>query len=100
MRRAMEEAGIGYVLAVPKSQHLHGPFSRIDQAVADAPEGMGTPLLRRQLARSAMTEHTVCTIGKTRSSTARTITSTGAVRTMAPWTNTNPLLGFFTDARV
>jgi hypothetical protein len=38
MRRTLEEAGVGYVLAVPKSQQLHAPFGRIDQAVADAPE--------------------------------------------------------------
>jgi SRSO17 transposase len=67
MRPALEEAGVGYVLAVPKSQHIQGLFSRIDQAVTDAPEGMGTPLLRRQLARSAMTDYTFCTIGKTKS---------------------------------
>ncbi|MFH9402603.1 IS701 family transposase [Streptomyces sp. NPDC017638] len=36
MRRTLEEAGIGYVLAVPKSQQLHAPFGRIDQAIADA----------------------------------------------------------------
>jgi SRSO17 transposase len=38
MRRTLEEAGIGYVLAVPKSQQLHAPFGRIDQAIADAPD--------------------------------------------------------------
>ncbi|WP_232626517.1 IS701 family transposase [Streptomyces alfalfae] len=38
MRRTLEEAGVGYVLAVPKSQQLHAPFGRIDQAVADAPD--------------------------------------------------------------
>ncbi|MFV0126138.1 IS701 family transposase [Streptomyces sp. HMX112] len=38
MRRTLEEAGVGYVLAVPKSQQLHAPFGRIDQAVAQAPE--------------------------------------------------------------
>ncbi|MGM0349593.1 IS701 family transposase [Streptomyces sp. Adlamb9] len=37
MRRTLEEVGVGYVLAVPKSQHLHAPFGRIDQAIADAP---------------------------------------------------------------
>lgn len=36
MRRTLEEAGVGYVLAVPKSQQLHAPFGRIDQAIADA----------------------------------------------------------------
>ncbi len=38
MRRALEEAGVGYVLAVPKSQQLHAPLGRIDQAIADTPD--------------------------------------------------------------
>ncbi|MEU3963305.1 hypothetical protein AB0F42_26450 [Streptomyces buecherae] len=38
MRRALEAAGVGYVLAVPKSQQLHAPFGRIDRAIADAPD--------------------------------------------------------------
>ncbi|QTE03174.1 hypothetical protein S1361_37910 [Streptomyces cyanogenus] len=38
MRRTLEEAGVGYVLAVPKSQQLHAPLGRIDQAIADAPD--------------------------------------------------------------
>ncbi|MGK5545665.1 IS701 family transposase [Streptomyces sp. URMC 127] len=38
MRRTLEEAGVGYVLAVPKSQQLHAPFGRIDHAIAQAPE--------------------------------------------------------------
>ncbi|MEW1551063.1 IS701 family transposase [Streptomyces tsukubensis] len=37
MRRTLEEAGVGYVLAVPKSQELQAPFGRIDQAIAEAP---------------------------------------------------------------
>ncbi|CAM5326287.1 transposase [Streptomyces olivaceoviridis] len=36
--RTLEEAGLGYVLAAPKSQQLSAPFGRIDQAIADAPE--------------------------------------------------------------
>lgn len=38
MRRTLEEAGVGYVLAVLKSQQLHPPFGRIGQAIADAPD--------------------------------------------------------------
>ncbi|WP_247691316.1 transposase [Streptomyces sp. B15] len=38
MRRTLEEAGVGYVLAVPKSQQFHAPFARIDHAIAQAPE--------------------------------------------------------------
>ncbi|WP_368860983.1 transposase [Streptomyces sp. B15] len=38
MRRTLEEAGVGCVLAVPKSQQLHAPFARIDHAIAQAPE--------------------------------------------------------------
>ncbi len=38
MRRTLEEAGVSYVLAVPKSQQLPAPFTRIDRAFADAPK--------------------------------------------------------------
>ena len=38
MRRTLEEAGVGYVLAVLKSQQLHAPFGRIGQAIAGAPD--------------------------------------------------------------
>ncbi|WP_433859795.1 IS701 family transposase [Streptomyces kronopolitis] len=37
MRRMLEEAGVGYVLAVPKSQHVHA-LGRIDLAIAQAPD--------------------------------------------------------------
>ncbi|WP_413098204.1 IS701 family transposase [Streptomyces sp. Inha503] len=36
-RRMLEEAGVGYVLAVPKSQQVHA-LGRIDFAIAQAPE--------------------------------------------------------------
>ncbi|MEU0649683.1 hypothetical protein ABZ537_46685 [Streptomyces umbrinus] len=35
-RRTLEEAGVGYVLAVPKSQHIQA-LGRIDFAIAQAP---------------------------------------------------------------
>ncbi len=37
LRRMLEEAGVGYVLAVPKSRHVHA-VGRIDFAVVQAPE--------------------------------------------------------------
>ncbi|MFJ4469578.1 IS701 family transposase [Streptomyces sp. NPDC089424] len=37
LRRLLEEAGVGYVLAVPKSQHVHA-IGRIDFAISQAPE--------------------------------------------------------------
>ncbi|MFE1775598.1 transposase [Streptomyces sp. NPDC059008] len=37
LRRMLEEAGVDYVLAVPKSQHVHA-ISRIDFAFAQAPD--------------------------------------------------------------
>ncbi|MFI6034068.1 D-alanyl-D-alanine carboxypeptidase family protein [Streptomyces sp. NPDC051315] len=46
------------------------------------------------LARSAMKSTTFKTVVKAKSYTAKTITKTGATRTMAPWTNTNTLLGW------
>ncbi|GCB42885.1 transposase [Streptomyces sp. NL15-2K] len=45
LRRMLEEAGVGYVLAVPKSQHVHA-VGRIDFVIAQAPDRLGTPLLR------------------------------------------------------
>nr|WP_229698898.1 transposase [Wenjunlia tyrosinilytica] len=46
-RRMLEEADVGYVLAVPKSQHVHG-LGRIDFAITQGPRGgMGAPHLRR-----------------------------------------------------
>ncbi|WP_346137018.1 IS701 family transposase, partial [Streptomyces carpaticus] len=36
-RRMLEEAEVGYVLAVPKSQHVHA-FGRIDFAIAQVPD--------------------------------------------------------------
>ena len=38
-RRMLEEAGVGYVLVVPKSQQVKSPAGiwRIDQLIADAP---------------------------------------------------------------
>nr|WP_234347669.1 hypothetical protein [Streptomyces specialis] len=34
----LEGTGVGYVLAVPKSQQLYAPFGRIDFTIAQAPE--------------------------------------------------------------
>jgi D-alanyl-D-alanine carboxypeptidase (penicillin-binding protein 5/6) len=46
------------------------------------------------LARSAMKSSTFKTVVKTPKYTAKTITKTGATRTMKPWENTNKLLGW------
>ncbi|MFI6009444.1 D-alanyl-D-alanine carboxypeptidase family protein [Streptomyces sp. NPDC051243] len=53
-----------------------------------------TPRDLTKLARSAMKNSTFKTVVKTKSYTAKTITKTGSVRTMAPWKNTNLLLGW------
>lgn len=37
LRRMLEETGVGYVLAVPKSQHVHA-LGRIDFTIAQAPD--------------------------------------------------------------
>lgn len=46
------------------------------------------------LARSAMKSPTFKTVVKTTKYTAKTVTKTGATRTMKPWENTNKLLGW------
>jgi D-alanyl-D-alanine carboxypeptidase (penicillin-binding protein 5/6) len=48
-----------------------------------------TPRDLTKIASSAMKNSTFRTIVKTKSYTAKTITKTGSVRTMAPWENTN-----------
>lgn len=53
-----------------------------------------TPRDLTKLARSAMKNSTFKTVVKTKTYTAKTITSTGSIRTMAEWKNTNALLGW------
>ncbi|MFG2680410.1 D-alanyl-D-alanine carboxypeptidase family protein [Streptomyces sp. NPDC048392] len=57
-----------------------------------------TPRDLTKLASSAMRNSTFRTIVKTRKYTARTKTKKGGTRTMAPWTNTNTLLGSYAGA--
>ncbi|MFC8100927.1 D-alanyl-D-alanine carboxypeptidase family protein [Streptomyces sp. NPDC057363] len=57
-----------------------------------------TPRDLTKLASSAMKSSTFRTIVKTRKYTARTTTKKGGTRTMAPWTNTNTLLGSYSGA--
>ncbi len=53
-----------------------------------------TPRDLTKLARSAMKSSTFKTVVKTKAYTAKTITKTGSIRTMATWKNTNALLGW------
>ncbi|MFF3908261.1 D-alanyl-D-alanine carboxypeptidase family protein [Streptomyces sp. NPDC001848] len=57
-----------------------------------------TPRDLTKIASSAMKNSTFRTIVKTKSYTAKTITKSGTVRTMAPWTNTNTLLSSYSGA--
>ncbi|MFG2029604.1 D-alanyl-D-alanine carboxypeptidase family protein [Streptomyces sp. NPDC048825] len=57
-----------------------------------------TPRDLTKIASSAMKNSTFRSVVKTKSYTAKTTTKTGGTRTMAPWTNTNPLLGTYTGA--
>jgi D-alanyl-D-alanine carboxypeptidase (penicillin-binding protein 5/6) len=54
-----------------------------------------TPRDLTKIAGSAMKNTTFRTIVKTKSYTAKTVTSSGGTRTMAPWTNTNGLLSSY-----
>jgi D-alanyl-D-alanine carboxypeptidase (penicillin-binding protein 5/6) len=54
-----------------------------------------TPRDLTKIASSAMKSSTFRTIVKTKTYTAKTITKTGSIRTMAPWKNTNGLLGTY-----
>ncbi|GAA4672524.1 hypothetical protein GCM10023324_26780 [Streptomyces youssoufiensis] len=51
IRRTLEEAGVGYVLAVPKSQQFHAPSARIDHAIAQVPEEVWERLSRGEGAK-------------------------------------------------
>jgi D-alanyl-D-alanine carboxypeptidase (penicillin-binding protein 5/6) len=54
-----------------------------------------TPRDLTKLASNAMKNTTFKTVVKTKSYTAKTITKTGTIRTMAAWTNTNTLLSSY-----
>ncbi|MFF4505532.1 D-alanyl-D-alanine carboxypeptidase family protein [Streptomyces sp. NPDC001401] len=54
-----------------------------------------TPRDLTKIASSAMKNSTFRTVVKTKSYTAKTITKTGSIRTMQPWTNTNGLLSSY-----
>ena len=54
-----------------------------------------TPRDLTKIAGSAMKNSTFRTVVKTKKYTAKTITKTGSTRTMAPWENTNKLLGTY-----
>ncbi|MGW3985608.1 D-alanyl-D-alanine carboxypeptidase family protein [Streptomyces sp. NPDC004830] len=57
-----------------------------------------TPRDLTKLASAAMKNSTFRTVVKTKKYTAKTTTKSGGTRTMAPWTNTNPLLGSYSGA--
>ncbi|MFF4356678.1 D-alanyl-D-alanine carboxypeptidase family protein [Streptomyces sp. NPDC001604] len=54
-----------------------------------------TPRDLTKIASSAMKNSTFRTVVKTKSYTAKTVTKTGSIRTMTPWTNTNGLLSSY-----
>ncbi|TPQ16249.1 D-alanyl-D-alanine carboxypeptidase family protein [Streptomyces sporangiiformans] len=57
-----------------------------------------TPRDLTKIASSAMKNSTFRTIVKTKKYTAKTTTKSGGTRTMAPWENTNSLLGTYSGA--
>ncbi|MGC9501214.1 D-alanyl-D-alanine carboxypeptidase family protein [Streptomyces sp. WG7] len=57
-----------------------------------------TPRDLTKLASSALKSSTFRTIVKTKKYTAKTVTRKGGTRTMAPWVNTNTLLGSYSGA--
>ncbi|MEV6737424.1 D-alanyl-D-alanine carboxypeptidase [Streptomyces sp. NPDC051104] len=57
-----------------------------------------TPRDLTKIASSAMKSSTFRTVVKTKSYTAKTVTKSGTIRTMAPWTNTNSLLSSYSGA--
>ncbi|GGX77750.1 D-alanyl-D-alanine carboxypeptidase [Streptomyces fructofermentans] len=57
-----------------------------------------TPRDLTKIASSAMKSANFRAIVKTKSYTAKTVTKTGSIRTMQPWTNTNTLLSSYSGA--
>ncbi|MFF2361985.1 D-alanyl-D-alanine carboxypeptidase family protein [Streptomyces sp. NPDC058122] len=85
---------IGKMNAAATSLHLtHTHFDSFD-GIGNG-NNWSTPRDLTKIASSAMKNSTFRTVVKTKSYTAKTVTRTGTIRTMAPWINTNGLLNSY-----
>ncbi|MFJ9674677.1 D-alanyl-D-alanine carboxypeptidase family protein [Streptomyces sp. NPDC101221] len=96
-RAARVKSFIGKMNATAKSLGLKNTHFDSFDGIGNG-KNYSTPRDLTKLASSAMKNSTFRTIVKTKKYTARTTTKKGGTRTMAPWTNTNTLLGSYSGA--
>jgi D-alanyl-D-alanine carboxypeptidase (penicillin-binding protein 5/6) len=96
-RAARVKSFIGKMNAAATSLHLTNTHFDSFDGIGNG-SNYSTPRDLTKIASSAMKNTTFQTVVKTKSYTAKTITSTGSTRTMAAWTNTNGLLSSYSGA--
>ncbi|MFI8947667.1 D-alanyl-D-alanine carboxypeptidase family protein [Streptomyces sp. NPDC053750] len=96
-RAARVKSFIGKMNATARSLGLKNTHFDSFDGIGNG-KNYSTPRDLTKLASSAMKSSTFRTIVKTKKYTARTTTKKGGTRTMAPWTNTNTLLGSYRGA--
>ncbi|WP_405880949.1 D-alanyl-D-alanine carboxypeptidase [Streptomyces sp. NBC_01136] len=98
-RAARVASFIGKMNATAKSLGMtNTKFDSFDGIGTGTGTNYSTPRDLTKLASSAMKNATFSTVVKTKSYTAKTVTKTGTIRTMAAWTNTNTLLSSYSGA--
>jgi D-alanyl-D-alanine carboxypeptidase (penicillin-binding protein 5/6) len=96
-RAARVKSFIGKMNASAKSLGLKNTHFDSFDGIGNG-KNYSTPRDLTKIASSAMKNSTFRTIVKTKKYTAKTTTKKGGTRTMAPWTNTNTLLGSYSGA--
>ncbi|MFF4471628.1 D-alanyl-D-alanine carboxypeptidase family protein [Streptomyces sp. NPDC001599] len=96
-RAARVKSFIGKMNATAKSLGLKNTHFDSFDGIGNG-KNYSTPRDLTKIASSAMKNSTFRTIVKTKKYTAKTKTKKGGTRTMAPWTNTNTLLGSYSGA--
>ncbi|MFJ6691150.1 D-alanyl-D-alanine carboxypeptidase family protein [Streptomyces sp. NPDC091294] len=96
-RAARVKSFIGKMNATAKSLGLKNTHFDSFDGIGNG-KNYSTPRDLTKLASNAMKNSTFRTIVKTKKYTAKTRTKKGGTRTMAPWTNTNTLLGSYSGA--
>ncbi|GAA4985604.1 MULTISPECIES: D-alanyl-D-alanine carboxypeptidase family protein [Streptomyces] len=96
-RAARVKSFIGKMNSTAKSLGLKNTHFDSFDGIGNG-KNYSTPRDLTKLASNAMKNSTFRTIVKTKKYTAKTRTKKGGTRTMAPWTNTNTLLGSYSGA--
>ncbi|MEU4985188.1 D-alanyl-D-alanine carboxypeptidase [Streptomyces sp. NPDC021969] len=96
-RAARVKSFIGKMNATAKSLGLKNTHFDSFDGIGNG-KNYSTPRDLTKIASSAMKNSTFRTIVRTKKYTAKTRTKKGGTRTMAPWTNTNTLLGSYSGA--